>query len=57
MALEPDPAKVIGFPLRLTIQVHEGSEVTRGTKYVIRTDVLFREPPPHAAPASSGGDE
>ena len=57
MALEPDPAKVTGFPLRLTIQVHEGSEVTRGTKYVIRTDVLFREPPPHAAPASSGGDE
>ena len=45
--VQPRCGAVLCFPQGNTASlVHEGSEVTRGTKYVIRTDVLYREPTP-----------
>lgn len=40
------------FPQRA---LHEGAEVTRGRKYVLRSDVLFRRPPPWER-RDAGGD-
>jgi hypothetical protein len=39
----PQTGSVLVFPQgNVTSLIHEGSQVTRGTKYVIRTDVLYR---------------
>ena len=37
------PGQAFLFPQRA---LHEGAEVTRGRKYLLRSDVLFRRPPP-----------
>ena len=41
--MQPQCGAVLCFPQGNTASlVHEGSEVTRGAKYVIRTDVVYR---------------
>ena len=43
--VQPRAGAVLCFPQGNTASlVHEGSQVTRGIKWVIRTDVLFQEP-------------
>lgn len=39
VVIEPKPGRALLFQHRL---LHEGSEVTRGVKYVLRSDVMYR---------------
>ena len=51
----PRTGSVTVFPQGNTASlIHEGSQVTRGTKYVIRTDVLYR--PSASAVVAADGD-
>ena len=41
-SIKPKAGDALVFPHRLT---HQGSQVESGVKYVLRTDVMYREPP------------
>jgi predicted 2-oxoglutarate/Fe(II)-dependent dioxygenase YbiX len=44
--IEPKAGSVVVFPHRLR---HQGAKVRSGKKYVLRTDVMYREPAPQPA--------
>ena len=55
--MSPRAGNVLVFPHGDTSEslIHEGSAVTKGAKYVIRTDVLYMLLPKAAGRGGSGG--